>query len=364
MLVKVQKSPDLELHVGLTIQCRENDIFGVVLGCVNSEDMRRKSAYGNPVLYYFSKDAKKTIPSLTPVSFFTRKSQEYEAFDVMSLYSYKVCDRDGTTTLRSDGYYYTDSVWKAINSRDYYIAHSYHGENTLYVPILQMSSRLRYFRGERICTILPSDLKSTIVCFDVLMNAEENSLVNCFFQLLEQGSVAYPSVEEVAQKLKEISDKVEAFDIVGVLDTYEVGSNGYYLCRPGRDDHFHMLRYWRLGKGDAYVKSLLPIKEETDYYSCNGRGADEQDYQMVDIDATNKYKSKALSMYSKEMHIAYLLTDFFMGKVESVHSHDAIIQKMKDIMHYSEILIDGEFFYSFEYKDKISEKNQRIVTTR
>lgn len=230
-------------------------------------------------LYYFSKDAKKTIPSLTPVSFFTRKSQEYEAFDVMSLYSYKVCDRDGTTTLRSDGYYYTDSVWKAINSRDYYIAHSYHGENTLYVPILQMSSRLRYFRGERICTILPSDLKSTIVCFDVLMNAEENSLVNCFFQLLEQGSVAYPSVEEVAQKLKEISDKVEAFDIVGVLDTYEVGSNGYYLCRPGRDDHFHMLRYWRLGKGDAYVKSLLPIKEETDYYSCNGRGADEQDYQ-------------------------------------------------------------------------------------
>lgn len=37
MLVKVQKSPDLELHVGLTIQCRENDNFGVVLGCVNSE---------------------------------------------------------------------------------------------------------------------------------------------------------------------------------------------------------------------------------------------------------------------------------------------------------------------------------------
>ena len=65
MLVKVQKSPDLELHVGLTIQCRENDNFGVVLWCVNSEDMRRKSAYGTPVLYYFSKDAKKTIPSLT-----------------------------------------------------------------------------------------------------------------------------------------------------------------------------------------------------------------------------------------------------------------------------------------------------------
>ena len=104
MLVKVQKSPDLELHVGLTIQCRENENFGVVLGCVNSKDMRRKSAYGNPVLYYFSKDAKKTIPSLTPVSFFTRKSQEYEAFDVMSLYSYKVCDRDGTTRVNASNF--------------------------------------------------------------------------------------------------------------------------------------------------------------------------------------------------------------------------------------------------------------------
>lgn len=356
LLVKIQKSPDVELHVGLIVQCRENDDFGVVLGCVNSKAVWNKSAYGVPVLYYFSKDAKKKIPSLTPVSFFTRKSQAYEAFYVKSLYSYKVCDRDGDTTLRSDGYYYTDSVWNAMNSKDYYIAHSYHGGNTLYVPILQMSSRLRYYKGERIFTILPSDLENSIVCFDVLMSAEENCLVNCFLQLLELGNVTYPSVEEIAQKLKEISDKVETFDIVSILDTYEVGSSGYYQCRPGRDDHFHMLQYCRLGKGDAYIKSLLPIKEESTYYSCYGRGADEQDYQIVDIDATNKYKARALSMYSKDMHIAYLLKDFFMDKVERVRSHDALIQKMKDIMHYGEVLINGETFYSFEYEAKILEK--------
>lgn len=364
MLVRIQKSPDLELHVGLIIQCRENEKFGVVLGCVNSEIRWHNSTYSYPVLYYFSKDLKQEIPALTPVSFFIQKFHGFEAFDVKSLYSYKVCDRDGDTKLRSDGYYYTDAVWKAMNSKDCYIAHSYHGNNTLYVPILKLVGKLRYYRGERMCTIFPSDKNASIVCFDVVMNAEENSLINCFLQLLEIGNVAYPSVEEIGQQLKEISNRVESCDVTSVLDTYEVGTCGYYQCRPGRDDHFHIVKYWRLGKDDAYIKSLLPIKEESTYYSCCGRGTDEQDYQVVDIDATNNYKNKALSMYSKENHIAYLLKDFFMGKIESVNKYNAIIQKMKDLMHYSEAMTDVDCFYSFNYEGEILAINKTICKLR
>ena len=50
-----------------------------------------------------------------------------------------------------------------------------------------------------------------------------------------------------------------------------------------------------------------------------------------------------------------------MGKVESVHSHDAIIQKMKDIMHYSEILIDGEFFILLSIRIKSQRKIKELL---
>lgn len=118
---------------------------------------------------------------------------------------------------------------------------------------------------------------------------------------------------DLAKVLDTLRKYVDDIDFTAIADTYKCGKFGSFQRRVGRDDHYFFGTYKSIASDDEYIRSLFPLSYECDYYSCNGRGDDEVDYDIVDEEETETNKQAAISAYSKENHYAYLVYYYFQS---------------------------------------------------
>ena len=69
-----------------------------------------------------------------------------------------------------------------------------------------------------------------------------------------------------------------------------------------------MTSYKTIQTQDKYIHSLVELLHEENY--CLGSNADE-DYDIIDNELTDAGIKSAISNYSKEDHIAYLIADYY-----------------------------------------------------
>lgn len=111
-------------------------------------------------------------------------------------------------------------------------------------------------------------------------------------------------------KFEELKEYINSFNIDEEIKTFTAGESGTFQCRPGRDDHFNIIKYKRSSSLDPYIKQLVPLKEDFDYYVLNGRGEEDQDYNKIDEDETATLRNAVRNTYNKDVHFSFLLRQF------------------------------------------------------
>ena len=289
---------DPKLNVGLIWECEEDKDFGVVVGYRIEKISASVSCKDfGPKLYYFKKDKSVVKYRYDIVIFLLTKEYELEVTEVLDISEYKLVfptSKNYSPSRRADGICHHDSVWEEIEKG---------------VPIIETGD-LKKMHLPKIISTDSQGLPSRIELYEGLAIENQELLINSYLDYKKHGGGEWPTNDQIKSKVKEIIEYVNSLDSEKIIHTYCVGRAGYLVKRAGRDDHFHMTNYKTIQTRDKYIHSLVELLHEENY--CLGSNADE-DYDIIDKDLTDAGIKSALSKYSKEDHVAYLIADYYNG---------------------------------------------------
>ena len=115
------------------------------------------------------------------------------------------------------------------------------------------------------------------------------------------------------------------FNFEKIISTYKVVKDGWFQCRPGRDDSFNTTVTRTIDSSDPYVKSLVPLNEDKDSYACVGRGAGDDDYTILLEGEMKENINNARENYSKDKHLAFLIDKYYKDIFQRKETHDKIL---------------------------------------
>lgn len=208
---------------------------------------------------------------------------------------------DGIRTHRIEGdLYYTDKEFEAFVSKKFFLSDS--------------------------CAYCPVETKGDTVyyCHDNLHYYSEK----IYEGYKEQKSInwlGYPSLEEITATISKYKKYVRYFNFEKIISTYKVVKDGWFQCRPGRDDSFNITVTRTIDSSDPYVKSLVPLNEDEDSYACVGRGAGYDDYTILLEGEMKENINNARENYSKDKHLAFLIDKYYKDIFQRKETHDKIL---------------------------------------
>ena len=106
---------------------------------------------------------------------------------------------------------------------------------------------------------------------------------------------------------------------------------------------------------DSYIKSLLPIGEESSYYALNSY---EENYNYVNEEATKEEKEVALKKYDRDEHLAFLLKEYIDGHYEVAQTFSEFDIRLKQIFNLEKFRsrVKALYFYQY-YKSVVTRYN-------
>lgn len=315
------------LHIGIVLQCNEHDTFGIVVGYSCSE-IRGSTMMkmGFPILSYFEKERGFQLKEKTFVVYLVNSNDYEHALEIKELSSFKL-----------------------ING-------SLDNEIQTFSPFIQMEKGFK-------CLYYPTKKQEAIIYLEKVLTAEENALLEYFLALKEFEVDNIPSQKEREDKLLKIHTYVQNFEIEKELQTYSVTQSAWFQSRPGRDDHYFMEEKRSIESTDPYIRSLLPLCNDLNYYSCNGRSSDEVDFSRKNDQQIKADKTKAIKMYSKTNHINFLINDYYEHIFSNKDKKNKIwadIESILDYYHIEECC--GKYFYNTLTIKHYNNLRQNITT--
>lgn len=287
---------DPKLNVGLVWECEEDKDFGIVIGYRIEKISASVSCKGfGPKLYYFKKDKSVVKYRYDIVIFLLTNKNALEVTEVVDISEYKFVfptSKNFSPSRRADGLYHHDNIWEEIERG---------------VPIIE-SGDLKRMHLPKIISTDSQGLPSRIELYEGLADENQELVINNYIDFKKHGGGEWPTNNQIKSKIKEIIAYVNSLDFEKIIHTYSVGKSGCLAKRVGRDDHFHMTSYKTIQTQDKYIHSLVELLHEENY--CLGSNADE-DYNIIDMELTDAGVKSAISNYSKEDHIAYLIADYY-----------------------------------------------------
>jgi len=296
---RIKYSQESRLGIGYILQCAKGETFGIIYGY---RDHYRSYHREKTWLYFFRKPKSLYYDKHTEVSYVKSSSgydkpETFQVNNVLPLSHYRIIDTGnkalrGKEIKRNDGIYHYDLEWNLMNEGIPYMDlwdYSIH----VYYPIIDVSCKTIIYHN-----------------YSVYTRNKRTNIVSCFIGMHDLSLYSTePTFEYVSSKLDAIKEYIENFNLDSETQNFIAGHCGYFHCYPGRDDSFFMIDYWRSSSADSYMNQLVKLHEEKDYYNCCGR--DEDDYDSIDLDETEKMREEVKKKYNKDAHYMFLLNEFF-----------------------------------------------------
>lgn len=252
------------------------------------------------ICQYNLKNSKKALKEGDLVFFAVRDNCD-EAIRVIGVDDITVAEDISVRTYRKEcGLYYTDEQYDAFMANKFFLSNS--------------------------CAYCPVETKRDTVyyCHDILDFYSKN-LYEGYKELKSINWSGYPSLEEITVTITKYKKYVRYFNSEKIISTYKVVKDGWFQCRPGRDDHFNITITRTIDSSDPYIKSLVPLNEDKDYYACVGRGAGDDDYTILLEGEMKENINKARENYSKDKHLAFLIDKYYKDIFQRKEKHDKIL---------------------------------------
>lgn len=290
-----------QIHLGLVASCNKDDRYGLLYG------FRKPPYYGGEEifenkLFYFEKDPNIEIARNTLVSYL---SYDYDGFSPKVDYVYPlstlVKHKDERGIRRADNVYHDDETWRLINEGIPYFDYEGGRNYCIYYPIIN-NGVCMVWRGLFGCGIY---MKKEAVIYEMC-----NELISIDY--------GWPTLEAVTNAIIEFKKHIDSINAFEIIDTFEIMKIGRYISRPGRDDHYFEDLYQSLPNDDKFLSYLLPTKQENIFYDDNAYPSD--GYRtgvLLMTEEAMQAREKAKAEYSKEKHLAYLISDFFSNVMEN-----------------------------------------------
>ena len=311
--VYINRQKNLTLHIGLFI--KNLGSYGMILGYNNSIEYVRG---GYPEMFLFRKRKTLKFEKLSFVTYVKDANKPNIAFHVKTLSSYDFVNGDTGRKEKFNGIYWDEAALKHILANQNYIEVG--TVDCIYFSIGDKDNESIEF------------IKSII-------QGEEHFLFRMYRHLKKLDYDGFPSIKQVTSKIESLKKYVEEFDLCKALSSYVVGEEAHFTHgAPGKDDMYSRTKYKRIDTDDLYIRSIVPLQEDFDYYSCVGRGKDEIDYNTINKDLTQRYKATAIRKYSKLNHFSFLLHDFYMNYFNKLNTYNEIWRRIKNLLQYENIM--------------------------
>lgn len=315
-----------KLAFGYIIQCNMDDDFGIIYGV----DSHKWNFNDYNWLYYFKKDKGFVLHPMTIVSFvctydYYTEEEEILVSDINPIDDYIIIDdkENKGENLREDGLYHSEIVWTSMAHLTKMIVVDEFSISVLY-PLISNADKTIYYLEQHY--------------FDD-ENESPRKIAACYVRVkhFEQYKNSIP-FNVVANALKEMITSVDTTDIKKASKHFQVRESGYFQYRPGRDDHFIYCKC-RISKcKDPYINSLTELGIfDRDYYSCVGRGTDDEDYNRMNKEETAKMRSEIISNYNKDDHLDYLLSEYVLGNIDRQNKYFSYLAKLEQYGNCDEI---------------------------
>lgn len=290
------------LYIGYVVQCNIGDSFGIV--GYNQEYVK------NTWLYFFQKQDSTNYKRNTIVTFIKDSYEEKQPYEVTC-----VCPIDNYTILhidergqkisrkkRKDGCYHCDLEWNHLIKGIPFIITD-ESWVTARFPIINDTEKSIYH------------LKSSFLGYHYLDNIDSSgkrripvNLLSCYIESKELYLIGTSSFfEYVSNELEKIKEYIMNFSLNDNLNLYFAGTEGYFKDYPGRDDSFFIIKYWYSFCKDSYLNQLTNLHEEMNYYNCQGRGKDEEDYDVINQEETDQMRKEIKEKYNRDEHYSFLI---------------------------------------------------------
>lgn len=313
-----------QIHLGLVASCNKDDKCGLLYG------FRKPPYYGGEEifenkLFYFEKDPNIEIARNTLVSYL---SYDYDGFTPKVDYVYPISSlvihNDKRGTERADGVYHDDETWRLINEGILYFDYEPSREYCIHYPII----------SDNVCTIWRG-------LFGCGIYMKKEAVIYEMYKELSTIHDGWPTLETVTNVIVEFKKQIDSINAFEIIDTFEIMKIGRYISRPGRDDHYFVDLYQSLPNDDKFLSYLLPSKQENIFYDDNAYPSD--GYRtgvLLMTEETMQAREKAKAEYSKEKHLAYLISDFFSNVTKTNERAEFLkkqIMKEFDVDRASEV---------------------------
>ena len=336
------------VHLGFIKQCRNGEDYGLLFGYRTPPYMPSRSIYETPQenkLFYFKKPKELQLKENTWVTYL---AYDYNGFvpeaEYIFLYSSLIYNYDAKGILRDDGEEHDDKTWKLINNGT-----PFRSNGSVYYPIIENNT----------CTIYQGT-------FHAGMYSTREWNTYCLFNEIE--SIDYrgwPSIDDATEYIQQITQYVETVDAFDIFDRFSMRKECIYRSRPGKDDHYVETLKQNLPSDDTYLLQLLPSKEEEVFYDDNAYPSDGYKTETIELkkEAAEKIEM-AKSVYSKEKHIACLISDFFYSIKETEMHVDMLKRQISQETDQKKVdYVRGVFYggLDWEFLERLNRYNESTV---
>lgn len=314
------KNPNRRIHIGFIHRCNKGEKFGLLYGF--RQQLERSRDFYNSVLlenkiFYFEKV---TDLYIAQDSLVTYLSYDYNGFTPKVEYVYPVSsliiNDDKRGTMRADGTNHDDDTWKLINEGLPYIDYQRCRSYVVYYPLI---------KGDY-CSIYKG-----LWGVGIYMN-KEAEIFEMYHELCTINYKGWPTLEEATDAIKKISHHIDSIDISRIIDTYEIKKKCVYVQNVGKDyDSYFIDKVQKLNSNDEYLLYLLPNKIERIEY--DDEACPRSNYFIGDIfleEETLQAILKAKSEYTKEKHLAYLISEYFYEILQKKERTEELYKLIKN----------------------------------
>lgn len=294
-----------QIHIGLVASCKANTEYGLL--------------HGQNKLLYFEKDPNLEIAVNTLVSYLSFDFKEFSSkVDYVYPLSALVKHRDKRGTCRADNIYHDDEAWRLINEGIPYVDFESGRNCCIYYPIIEDDT----------CTIWEGLLGCGIYVHG------EWYIYEMYNELSSINYNGWPTLEEVTNAVIGFKKHIDSINVFEIIDTFEIMKIGRYISRPGKDDHYFEDLYQSLPNDDKYLSYLLPTKKENIFFDDNAYRSDgyKDGFQLLK-EETAQAREKAKTEYSKEKHLAFLISDFFSNVMEKKEKAALLKKRIVEEFH-------------------------------
>ena len=327
------------IHLGIIAHCNMSDKYGLLYGFREPPYDGVRKIHENKLLF-FEKDPCLEITENTLVSYL---SYDYNGFTPKVDYVYPV------STLiknREDNICHEDRL---VNEGIPYFKYSSGREYCIYYPIINGNT----------CTVW----RGLFGC-GIYMNKEAN-IYEMYKELCSINYSGWPTLEEVTNAIIKFKKQIDSINAFEIIDTFEIMKIGRYISRPGRDDHYSEDLFQSLPNDDKFLSYLLPTKQENIFFDNNAYRSDGYREGVLLLDEEAKQsRDNAKAKYSKEKHLAFLISDYFsenLKKKERAEFLNSKIRKEFDIDNACEIASQFNGKITDEFISMLNEYNKSTV---